>query len=97
MSHTPEERLFGSIQSIIGSYSVVSQEELDKVAEEEHETEVETTVEVEQPQEEIEHVKISSMSVDAIMNDPNFLRGVSDRVAARGHEIEAALQRSLTN
>jgi len=35
--------------------------------------------------------KIASMPVDQIMEDPNFLRGLEDRFAARAHEIDAAI------
>jgi|688.fasta_scaffold989681_1 hypothetical protein len=35
--------------------------------------------------------KIASMSIDQIMEDDNFLRGIEDRFAARAHEIDAAI------
>ena len=35
--------------------------------------------------------KIASMSLEQIMDDPNFLKGLEDRFAARSAEIDEAI------
>ena len=35
--------------------------------------------------------KLASMPVEEIMEDPNFLKGLEDRFAARAHEIDQAM------
>jgi len=40
-------------------------------------------------------VKVANMPLSQLMEDPNFLRGISDRIAQRGYEIEAAVGRYL--
>lgn len=75
--HTPEDRLFTSLRSIIGAAEVT-----EKVA----------SASEEQASEQAEITKIAEMSVEEIMNNEVFLKGVSDRVAQRSQEIEAMLQ-----
>lgn len=93
--YTPEDRLLSSLRSIMGTDTEKTAAvkptklvETEKVAEE-------ATEEVEPAQEPVEEetaiTKIAEMSVDSILNDPTFLKGVSDRIGQRSHEIEAAL------
>lgn len=90
---TPEDRFLQSLRSIVGDV------EVEKVAAKTEEDEV-VADEVEETEEaEVEEApaitKIADMSMDAILNDPNFLRGISDRVGQRGYEIEGALHRII--
>jgi len=76
MAVSSESRFFQSMAAIIG-----------------YQPEVEAQPEIEkQASDSVDPMeKIASMSIDQIMEDDNFLRGIEDRFAARAHEIDAAI------
>ena len=81
--HTPEDRLFTSLRNIVGAA-----EYTEKVAEDQSASEVAEFAPMS---------KLASMSVEEIMNNEIFLKGVSDRVEQRGYDIEAILQQYITD
>jgi hypothetical protein len=87
--YTPEDRFLSSLRNIIGDA------EVEKTASETEteEVEVEEVEETQEAESAPTITKIADMSIDAILNDEHFLRGVSDRVGRRGYEIEGALHR----
>lgn len=91
--YTPEDRFLSSLRNIIGEVEV----EKTAAQAEEVEVEVEQEVETEEEQEEAAPVitKIADMSLDTILNNEHFLKGVSDRVGQRGYEIEGSLHRII--
>lgn len=90
-----EDRFLSSLHSMLGA---AVQEDLDKEAEEVTEKVAEEPAKepvVEQADEPI--TKIAEMSMDDIFENEHFLRGVSDRIAQRGHEIQAALEAHIAS
>lgn len=90
--YTPEDRFLSSLRNIIGEVDVEK-----TAAQAEEDVEVEQEVETEEEQEEAAPVitKIADMSLDTILNNEHFLKGVSDRVGQRGYEIEGSLHRII--
>lgn len=93
---TSEERFLASLRSLgIGSQetpevlkeaAAAAVEDTDVVEEEDNASD-----ESSQPKQ----IKLAEMPLAQLMEDPNFLRGVTDRIAQRGYEIEAAIGRHL--